>query len=191
MSIILSFLPFIAFAVLQGRLGSPASLAIAAAVAAALIVRHSLILRKSLKILEAGSMALFALMAVVTLIPQVHLSVVGVKLCVDVGMLAIVLGSLVVRKPFTLQYAREQVPAEIAALPQFLTINIKITTAWALAFATFVAADLAMIYLAGFTPVMATIAHFAALAAAGAYTAWLPKAAAKAAGQAFQTAKAD
>ncbi len=50
-------------------------------------------------------------------------------------MLAISLLSLAIRRPFTLQYAREVVDAETAALPGFLKANYVITSAWAAAFA--------------------------------------------------------
>ena len=52
------------------------------------------------------------------------------KLAVDAGMLAIALVSLAIRFPFTLQYAREMVDAETAALPGFLKANYIITWAW-------------------------------------------------------------
>jgi hypothetical protein len=38
---------------------------------------------------------------------------VGVRLRVDAGLLLIVLITLLVGKPFTLQYAREQVPQDL------------------------------------------------------------------------------
>ena len=58
----------------------------------------------------------------------------AVKLAVDAGVLAISLASLVIRKPFTLQYAREVVDAETAKLPGFMRANYIITWAWTAAF---------------------------------------------------------
>jgi hypothetical protein len=189
MSIILAFLPFIVFALLQDRLGSPNALLATTAVAAVLVARQVVVLKKSPKILECGSLVLFALLAAVTRLPQVHLGLVAVKLCVDVGLFAIVIGSLAVGKPFTLQYAREQVSAEIAQNPLFLAVNIKITAAWALAFAVIVAAELAVLYVPGVTLTLGTVANIVALVGAAAYTAWLPKAvAARAARQSAQAA---
>jgi hypothetical protein len=47
----------------------------------------------------------------------------------------IVLGSLLVRQPFTLQYAREDAPREMWHEPHFLRANYVITWVWAMAFA--------------------------------------------------------
>ena len=52
------------------------------------------------------------------------------KLAVDCGMLAIALAVARAPLPFTLQYAREAVDAETAALPGFMTANYIITAAW-------------------------------------------------------------
>ena len=49
------------------------------------------------------------------------LSVSGVKFAVDAGIFLVTLGSIVIRKPFTLQYALEVVDAETAKLPGFIT----------------------------------------------------------------------
>jgi hypothetical protein len=48
----------------------------------------------------------------------------------------------------------------------------------ALAFAVIVAADVAMMYVPAFTPMVRTAVIVAALVGAAAFTAWLPKAAA-------------
>ena len=70
-----------------------------------------------------------------------------VRLAVDGGLLAIVLVSLAIGRPFTLQYARERVPEPIWALPVFFTTNRRITVVWAAAFAVHVAADAAAEYV--------------------------------------------
>jgi len=53
----------------------------------------------------------------------------AVKFAVDAGIFLISLMSIVIRFPFTLQYAREVVDAETAKLPDFLRANYII--AWA------------------------------------------------------------
>ena len=52
------------------------------------------------------------------------------KLAADVGVLAISLASLIIRKPFVLQYALEEVDAATARLPGFLKATYIITWAW-------------------------------------------------------------
>ena len=51
----------------------------------------------------------------------------GVRLRVDGGLLLIVLISLAIRKPFTLQYAREHTPKERWNDPGFIRSNVIIT----------------------------------------------------------------
>ena len=62
---------------------------------------------------------------------------------------AISLASLVIRKPFTLQYAREMVDAETAQLPGFMRANYIITWAWTGAFLLMMVANVLMIYVPG------------------------------------------
>jgi hypothetical protein len=179
MSMLLAFVPFLIFALLERRVGAHSALIAAAAVSALLIVRDKVIRHKSLKLLEVGSLILFGALALASGFPQFSLSVVGVRLWVDAGLLAIVTGSLVIGQPFTLQYAREQVSPEVAAGPRFKRVNMMLTAAWALSFVVIVAADAAMLYLPGFTAVVGTIVIVAALGAAALFTLWLPKQAAK------------
>ncbi len=82
-------------------------------------------------------------------------SVIGVRLCVDAGLLLIVLVSMAVGRPFTLQYAREQVPPEFWDRPEFIRTNYVITGAWALAFAVMVVAKLALLYVPELPPAWA------------------------------------
>jgi hypothetical protein len=104
--------------------------------------------RESLKILELGSLLLFALLVAYTLAARPAWTVPTVRLAVDAGLLAIVLVSLAVRRPFTLQYAREQVPEQFWATPRFMAVNCAISSVWAGCFAVMVLADVAAEYVA-------------------------------------------
>jgi hypothetical protein len=53
----------------------------------------------------------------------------------NIALLLVVLGSVVVRRPFTLQYAKEDAPEEIWNAPEFLRVNYLITWVWVIAFA--------------------------------------------------------
>jgi hypothetical protein len=102
------------------------------------------------------------------------LAISQVKLAVDAGVLAISLTSLVIRRPFTLQYAREVVDAETAALPGFLRANYVITWAWTAAFLLMMAANLLMIY-SPTLPLWSGLAiAFAARNTAIYFTKWYP-----------------
>jgi hypothetical protein len=171
--IILGFAPFIAFALLTRFTGVDASLWVAAAIAAALAARNAFAGR-SIKILEAGTVVLFGLLATYTTLTQTYWSLPLVRAVVDGGLLAIVLLSIAVRQPFTLQYAREQVPPEIQSSPVFLRVNIVISLVWALAFAIGLIADLAMEYAPGAPLWLDMAVIVAALVGAVRFTQWYP-----------------
>ena len=80
--------------------------------------------------LGAGSVVVFSGIGAYVAVVDPNLSQSAVKLAVDVGVLAISLGSLMIRKPFVLQYALEEVDAETAKLPDFLKATTIITWAW-------------------------------------------------------------
>jgi hypothetical protein len=98
-----------------------------------------------------------------------------VKLIVDGGMLAIALASLSVRRPFTLQYARQMVDAETAELPEFLNANYVITWAWSLAFALMMMANMLLIYIPGLPLWSGLAIAFAARNSALYFTKWYPE----------------
>jgi hypothetical protein len=141
-SLLLSLSPFAVFFALM-RLGSPLAGLGGALAASALLCLGMRVRGRSVKILEAGSLVVFGLLTAVTLAAAPRWTVATVRLAVDVGLLAIVLVSLAIDRPFTLQYAREQVPEAFWASPIFLSINRAITWTWAGTFAVLVAADAA------------------------------------------------
>jgi hypothetical protein len=174
MGILLAFAPFIAFALVDRLIGPTEGLVAGAAVSAALLLRDWVTPGRSAKILEVGTAILFGALALYAVAGGSTLSVVGVRLCVDLGLLAIVLASIALRRPFTLEYAREQVPAEFWDSPQFLYTNYVITAAWALAFGVLVAAELILLYVPDVPPRIAVIAMVIALIAAIRFTSWYP-----------------
>ena len=174
MQVILGFAPFIAFALLTRVTGVAASLWAAAAIAAARAARHYFAGR-SLKILEIGSAVLFGLAALSVSLTQSAWSLPIVRAIVDAGLLAIVLLSIAVRQPFTLQYAREQVPPEVQASPLFFKVNVAISAVWGLAFTVSLIADLAMEYAPGAPLWLDIAAIVAALVGAVRFTQWYPK----------------
>jgi hypothetical protein len=171
--IILGFAPFIAFALLTRVTGVDASLWAAAAIAAALAARGRFAGR-SIKILEAGTIVLFGILALYVTVTPSEWSLPLVRVVVDSGLLAIVLISMAVRQPFTLQYAREQVSPKVQASAAFLRVNYVITAAWALALAIGVLADLAMEYAPGLPLWLDIAVLVAALFGAARFTQWYP-----------------
>jgi hypothetical protein len=172
-NILLGLAPFIVFFVLM-RLVSPlAGLAAAFAVAALLGVQQW---RRSeqIKILEIGTLLLFGVLVLYTLVAAPHWSVATVRLVVDAGLFAIGLVSLLIGMPFTLQYAREQVPREYWDSPLFFITNQRITGAWTAAFLVMAAADAAAEYVEAIPLWIDIAAAIAAFVAAVWFTQWYP-----------------
>lgn len=173
MSILLGFSPFIVFAILMRLSTVPVALFAGAAVALVLVARE-LRAGKAAKVLEIGTVLLFGGLGVLVIIAPGDWSILGVRLAVDIGLFAIVVISILIRRPFTLQYAREQVPAEIAAHPAFYAVNTVITAGWAVAFAVMVAADGLMLYAPQVPLTVGIALTIAAFVGAVWFTRWYP-----------------
>lgn len=174
MGILLAFAPFIIFA-LGVRLFGPIEGLVAGAVSSAvLLVRDWLSATRSPKLLEIGTFVLFAGITLYVLLGGAFSSIVGVRLCVDTGLLALVLLSMAIGQPFTMQYAREQVPREMWGSAEFRRINYVITAVWAAAFTVLVGADLILVYAPQLPPRVGIIATILALVGAVKFTGWYP-----------------
>jgi hypothetical protein len=172
MGILLGFAPFIVFAMLNGI---SVDLALWAALAAAFAIAirdfaHTQLLR----VLDVGSTALFGLLAVYAGFIQPGISVQAVRLVVDGGLLTIAFVSIVVGNPFTLQYAREQVPQELWRAPFFLRTNYILAGVWVLAFAAMTAADAAATFDKHFPLALDIASGLGALTLAVIFTARYP-----------------
>lgn len=174
MGILLAFAPFIVFAVIDRLAGSIEGLVAGALVSIALIARDVVTAGRSPKILEIGAATLFCALALYALVATPTWSVIGVRLRVDIGLLVIVIVSMAIGRPFTLQYAREQVAAERQSDPEFMRTNYVITSMWALAFAVMVMAEFALLYVPSTPHSIGVLAIVAALVGAVKFTDWYP-----------------
>jgi hypothetical protein len=175
MAMLFAFAPFIGFAVVTNFAGSVPGLVCGALIAAGVLARDCLVLRKAPKVLEIGTFILFGALAVVTVLGVANWSILGVRLRVDAGLFLIVLVSIAIRRPFTLQYAREQTEPAIWQSPVFIRTNYIITAAWALAFLVMVAADLVMLYMPNVPTYVGVVATVAAIVGAIRFTNWYPE----------------
>ena len=139
MGILLGFTPFILFSLLTG-LSVSLALWIAFAAAFAVGIRDFLH-AKTLRVLDMGCLALFALLSLYVGFIQPSLAVQTVRMIADAGLLLIAIVSMATRKPFTLEYTRDEVPAELHETPLFVRANYILTAVWALAFAVMATAD--------------------------------------------------
>jgi intracellular septation protein A len=174
MNILLSFGPFILFAVLV-RLGDVPFALIAAAALSGLLILRERRRGNSVKILEAGTVLLFGGLAIFTAITHYDWTILEGRLAVDLGLLVIVLGSIIARRPFTLQFAREEVPREYWANAQFVATNYRISAAWPLAFVVLVFADIVMAFYPAIPLWIGIAVTILALAGAVWFTRWYPQ----------------
>jgi hypothetical protein len=138
-AMILGFVPVLIFAVLANI---SQDLALWAAFAAAFAVGIRDFAREQmLRLLDVGSTVLFGALALYAGFLQPAITIEMTRLVVDIGFCLLAFASILLRSPFTLQYAREQAPRELWGTRRFVLANYALTLFWALAFAGMAAAD--------------------------------------------------
>jgi hypothetical protein len=175
MGILLAFMPFFIYVIVERFVGIPVALIAATLTSAVLLLRDAVRRKRTPKILEIGTFLLFAGLAAYAHFAGAVWSIPAVRLRVDSGLLIIVLVSIAVRQPFTLQYARETISPDLWTTPEFIRTNYIITVVWAAAFAIMVAADLAMLYVPALPTRLAIIVTILPVYGAFRFTSWYPK----------------
>lgn len=171
MSFFLILLPFLVLSTLNWLLPITISLFIGAAVAIALIV-HERMQGQSAKILNISAAVIFSSLAVIMLLIDGAWSGTTIRMTIDIALLAVVLVSIALRFPFTLQYAREQVTPEVRAMPEFIRTNYILTWAWAGTFVLMLVADMVSVWWPSAPLWVGVIIAFAARNAAVQFTKW-------------------
>lgn len=174
MSTLLAFTPFIAFALVDRLVGSLAGPVAGAAASGLLVLREVFVRRRSPKMLDVGTLLLFGGLSAYAALAVPDWSILGVRLRVDLGLLLVILFSLAIGRPFTLQYAREQVEPALRNAPAFMRTNVLISAVWALAFVVLVMADLVMLMRPEIPLRAGIVATILALIDAARFTAWYP-----------------
>jgi hypothetical protein len=173
MTIFLILAPYAAYALLMLMTSAAVSLFASAAICFA-VIAFDMARGRSIKILGAGSVIVFIAVGLyVALVEPMSNS--AVKLAVDIGIFLISLTSILIRRPFTLQYAREAVDAETAVLPGFIRANYIITWAWTGAALLMMIGNVAMIYVPGLPLWSSLLIAFAARNSAVYFTKWYPE----------------
>src|SRR6267154_1813357 len=103
------------------------------------------------------------------------LSVSGVKFAVDAGIFLVTLISIVIRRPFTLQYAREVVDAETARIPGFIRANYIIAWAWTASMLLMMVGNIALIFVPSLPLWSGLLIAFGARNSAVYFTKWYPQ----------------
>jgi len=174
MTIFLILAPFGSFALLMLVTSADIALFTSAAICLA-VVGIDIARGRSVKMLGAGSVVIFSAIGAYVALVDPHLSQTGAKLAVDVGVLAISLASLILRTPFVLQYALEEVDAETAKMPGFLKSTYIITWAWTGACVLMIVGNVLSIYVPGLPLWFGLVIAFAARNSAAYFTTWYPQ----------------
>jgi hypothetical protein len=174
MTIFLILAPYGAFAMLMLATSAALSLFAGAAICLA-VIAYDLAGGRSLKILGAGSVVVFGAVGSYVALVDPALSVSEVKFAVDTGIFLVALGSIMLGKPFTLQYALEVVDAETRKVPGFLKANYIITWAWTVSMLLMMAGNVALIYVPGLPLWSGLLIAFAARNSAVYFTRWYPQ----------------
>jgi hypothetical protein len=174
MTIFLVLAPYGAFTALMLVASATVSLFAASLVCLA-VIALDLYRGRSVKLLGAGSAVLFASIGSYFSFIDPSLSSSAVRFFVDTGIFAISAGSMLIRFPFTLQYAIEAVPAETAGMPGFLRANYIITAAWTAAALLMMLANMAVLYVPGLPIWISLAIAFAARNSAVYFTKWYPE----------------
>ena len=171
MNILLGFAPYIASFGLM-HIGSVVAGLWAAFVVALAIVVHGWVRRRSTKILEVGNLVLFATLALFTMVTHWEWTLMAVRLVAHTGLLILILTSLALGRPVTVQYARERVPQQYWDTPQFLAVNRTITWVWAAAFAVMVASHAAAVVMPDMPVGIDVVITVSALVGAYKFSTW-------------------
>ncbi|WP_234344378.1 hypothetical protein [Streptomyces sp. WM6372] len=135
---VIGMAPWIIFSLVVGPGRFEIAVVLALATTIVLVAAGRIINRgSSWKLLELADLAFFTILAVIGLLAsdgtrrwlETYAGEVS-----NIALALIAFGSMAIRMPFTLQYAREQVDPEYWDKPAFLRTNYLITGAWGLAF---------------------------------------------------------
>jgi hypothetical protein len=166
--------PFMAFTALSCVTSLTLSL-IAGAVVAAVVTLVDHLRGTAIKLFSVGPMLIFASLACYFVVAGPEWSVRYVNLVLDSGLVIIVLVSIALGRPFTLQYAREHVDAATTREPGFLRINYVLSWVWAGAMTLMMAANMLVIYTPWF-PLWAGVATaFVLRQSAIQFSKWYPR----------------
>jgi hypothetical protein len=127
---IVGFVPWIVYRILVGN--APFLTAVLAGLALALVINiSSLVRRQPLMVLEAGTAVVFAIFVIMALTLSDDFLERWLQPLGNAGLFVIVLISILIGRPFTLQYARKSTPPEQWDEPGFVYVCRLLAWLWA------------------------------------------------------------
>src|SRR5882757_9909881 len=147
MNLVVGFAPFILFTILS-RLSVDLALWVAFAAAFVVTIRD-FVESPSLRLLDAGSFALFALLALGRGFLDPNLSLAAARFVAALSLFLLLGLPLALKRPFSVDYARLD-PREAGWPPSlFLRVNMLVSGAWVTGFAIIAVADGAVTFDSG------------------------------------------
>jgi hypothetical protein len=128
-------LPWILYWILVGNVDFRLAVLISFGVAAFQLLRTIFVEGQPPMVLDVGTTIAFAILTIVTFATDDTFLERWIQPLSSAALLAIALGSILVGKPFTRQYARQQVPPEVWDTPGFMRTTLLITWVWVGVFA--------------------------------------------------------
>lgn len=145
MNLVVGFAPFILFAILS-RLSADFALWVAFATAFVVTIRD-FVESPSLRLLDAGCLVLFAALALWRGFLDPSLPLAMVRFIANAGLFVLLGGSILFRRPFSIDYARLD-PREAGWPPSlFRKVNYLVSAVWAAAFLAMAVADGAVAFM--------------------------------------------
>ena len=174
MTIFLILAPYGAFALLMMVTSAAVSLFSTVAICLA-VIAFDVARGRSVKILGGGSVVVFAAVGGYAALIDPAIGTPAVKFAVDTGIFLVSLLSIVVRHPFTLQYALEEVDTETASLPGFMRANYLISWAWTGAALLMMIGNILLLCVPSLPLWSGLLIAFAARNSAVYFTKWYPQ----------------
>ena len=168
MTLLLGFAPLVVFCVLV-RLSVSLALWIGLATAFSLTIR-AFVETGVLRLLDAGFTVLFAILALTAGFIEPGMPIAWVGMVLELGLLAIALWSLLVRRPFVGPYLRAPLDAEHWTAAPVVGLEYRLSWIWAATFAAMAATDAVILFVHTLSANLAAGAGLAALAGALTYT---------------------
>jgi hypothetical protein len=166
--------PYMAFTAMAYLASLTDSLMAAALVSLAInLIDH--VRGRSPKAVGLVTTAMLSALASYFVLDETEWSRVEIGLFFDFGIFAVALISIALRRPFTLQYARENIDAATQADPGFLQVNYVLTSVWAGAMALMMAVDVLSIYLPSLPLWAGLVLTFVLRSSAVQFTKWYPQ----------------
>ncbi len=173
MGILLGFAPWIIFWILASN--DTFLVAILAAAASSLIINARQVIRRRLKVLEIGTLLFFGVMSLAALSLDPAWLERWVHVLGNASLTTIALVSILIGRPFTLQYAREQIAEEYWETPRFMTTNLIITWVWTASFILQTLSSTATLFWPHHETWFSWLIPTASFVAAIKFTVWYPE----------------